>query len=60
MDRLGREDVAIEGKVLHSKIPNGGLPLITYAPRGRGEGGGQTPSKFPLRNTCTKWGRGSR
>ena len=31
----------------------GGLPLITYAPRGRG-GGVQAPYTFPLRITCKK------
>ena len=34
-----------------------GLPLITYAPRGRG---GQASYTFPLRITCKKGGRGSR
>ena len=35
-----------------------GLPLITYAPRGRG--GGQAFYTFPLRITCKKRGKGSR
>ena len=36
-----------------------GLPLITYAPRGRG--GGKASYTFPLRITCKKGGgRGSR
>ena len=33
----------------------GGLPLITYAPRGRG---GQTSYTFPLRSTCKNGGGG--
>ena len=37
-----------------------GLPLITYAPRGRGGGGGQASYTFPLCMTCKKGGRGSR
>ena len=35
-----------------------GLPLITYAPRGRG--GVKASYTFPLRITCKKGGRGSR
>ena len=35
-----------------------GLPLITYAPRGRG--GGQVSHTFLLRITCKKGGRWSR
>ena len=37
-------------------IPLWGLPLITYAPRGRG--GGQASNTFLLRITCKKGGGG--
>ena len=36
----------------------GGLPLITYAPRGREGGGGQTSYIFLLRITCKIKGGG--
>ena len=43
------------GRMELLSIVEGGLPLITYAPRGRG-GGGQASYTFLLRITCKRVG----
>ena len=57
--KIVNSDLRHEAKSkVNSSCPNGDLPLITYAPRGRG--GGQASYTFLLRITCKNGGRGSR
>ena len=55
--KIVNSDLRHEAKSkVNSSCPNGDLPLITYAPRGRG--GGQASYTFLLRITCKKGGGG--